>query len=70
VLTRSPVFFLLSSCFLLSPDEAVSWGKIAAGAQSVKVCADATIVFPLMVAQSFAKVVHGNATSEAKKADE
>jgi len=53
-----------------SPDEAVSWGKIAAGAQSVKVCADATIVFPLMVAQSFAKVVHGNATSEAKKADE
>ncbi len=38
-----------------SPDEAVSWGKISAGAQSVKVCADATIVFPLMVAQTFAK---------------
>lgn len=55
------------------PDEAVSWGKIRAGAESVKVdksiprlltdnfiClqvfADATLVFPLLVAATFARV--------------
>ncbi|KAK7696015.1 hypothetical protein QCA50_000655 [Cerrena zonata] len=32
------------------PDEAVSWGKIRAGSESVKVYADATLVFPLLVA--------------------
>jgi deoxyhypusine synthase len=37
------------------PDEAVSWGKILPNAKSVKVFADATIVFPLLVAESFAK---------------
>ncbi|KAK8847560.1 deoxyhypusine synthase [Kwoniella newhampshirensis] len=37
------------------PDEAVSWGKIRAGAQSVKVYADATLVFPLVVAATFGK---------------
>lgn len=37
------------------PDEAVSWGKILPSAQSVKVCADATLVFPLFVAQTFAR---------------
>jgi len=36
------------------PEEAVSWGKIIPGAESVKVFADATIVFPLIVAESFA----------------
>ena len=40
-----------------SPDEAVSWGKIKANAESVKVCADATLVFPLLVAQTFAEHV-------------
>ncbi|KAI9841381.1 MAG: Deoxyhypusine synthase [Thelocarpon superellum] len=38
------------------PDEAVSWGKIKVGADSVKVHADATIVFPLIVAATFARV--------------
>ncbi len=38
-----------------TPNEAVSWGKILPNAHSVKVFADATIVFPLLVAQSFAK---------------
>ena len=38
------------------PDEAVSWGKIRADAKPVKVYADATIVFPLMVAQTFANM--------------
>ncbi|KAG8997809.1 Deoxyhypusine synthase [Tulasnella sp. 427] len=37
------------------PDEAVSWGKIRAGAESVKVYADATLVFPLLVAATFAR---------------
>lgn len=37
------------------PDEAVSWGKIRIDAKPVKVCIDATIGFPLLVAQTFAK---------------
>lgn len=40
-----------------SPDEAISWGKIRINAKPVKVCADATIVFPLIVSQTFAKNV-------------
>ncbi|THH29127.1 hypothetical protein EUX98_g5053 [Antrodiella citrinella] len=36
------------------PDEAISWGKIRAGSESVKVFADATLVFPLLVAATFA----------------
>ena len=39
------------------PDEAISWGKIKKDARPVKVYADATLVFPLIVAQSFAKHV-------------
>lgn len=38
-----------------SPDEAVSWGKIKIDAKPVKVCADATLVFPLIVSQTFYK---------------
>ncbi|GBE79441.1 Deoxyhypusine synthase [Sparassis latifolia] len=37
------------------PDEAVSWGKIRAGSESVKVFADATLVFPLLVAATFGR---------------
>jgi deoxyhypusine synthase len=37
------------------PDEAVSWGKIKADGDSVKVYAEATVVFPLVVAATFAK---------------
>ncbi|KAA8497048.1 Deoxyhypusine synthase [Porphyridium purpureum] len=36
-----------------SPDEAVSWGKLRADANMVKVHADASLIFPLLVAQSF-----------------
>ncbi|CCD23861.1 deoxyhypusine synthase NDAI_0C02010 [Naumovozyma dairenensis CBS 421] len=36
------------------PDEAVSWGKIKVEAESVKVYADVTIVWPLIVAATFA----------------
>lgn len=37
------------------PDEAVSWGKISKKAESVKVFGDATMLFPILVSQSFAK---------------
>lgn len=40
-----------------SPDEAISWGKIRINATPVKVCADATVIFPLIVSQTFAKDV-------------
>lgn len=35
------------------PSEAVSWGKIKIGAKAVKVVADSTITFPLLVYQTF-----------------
>lgn len=38
-----------------SPEEAVSWGKIKAKSENVKVFGDATILFPILVAESFAK---------------
>ena len=37
------------------PEEAVSWGKILPNAESVKVFADATLLFPLLVAETFCK---------------
>lgn len=40
------------------PDEAVSWGKISSGERSarmIKVFGDATILFPLIVAKTFAR---------------
>jgi deoxyhypusine synthase len=40
-----------------SPDEAISWGKIRTTAQPVKVSMDATVAFPLIVSQTFAKDV-------------
>ncbi|CAF1281558.1 unnamed protein product [Rotaria sordida] len=40
-----------------SPDEAVSWGKIRSTAKPVKVHGDATLIFPLVVAQTFAQHV-------------
>lgn len=43
------------------PDEAVSWGKIRGNAEAVKVFADATIVFPLIVAATWAKAVNQQA---------
>nr|XP_027072430.1 deoxyhypusine synthase-like isoform X2 [Coffea arabica] len=39
------------------PDEAVSWGKIRGSAKAVKVHCDATIAFPLLVAETFATKV-------------
>eukprot|EP01134_Creolimax_fragrantissima_P005560 CFRG5560T1 len=38
------------------PDEAVSWGKIKLTASPVKVTAEATLVFPLLVGETFAQI--------------
>ena len=37
------------------PEEAVSWGKLTPESKRVKVYGDATILFPLLVAKTFAK---------------
>jgi deoxyhypusine synthase len=52
-----------------SPDEAVSWGKIRVDAKPVKVSVDASIVFPLIVSQTFVKHVKKQEEEAAKKAD-
>ena len=39
------------------PDEAVSWGKLKAGAKIIKVFGDATILFPLIVFECFKKEI-------------
>jgi len=39
------------------PDEAVSWGKIKKTANPVKVSGDASIIFPLVVAETFARTL-------------
>ena len=42
-----------------SPDEAVSWGKVKPECKPVKICADASIILPLIVAQTFAREPRG-----------
>lgn len=49
------------------PDEAVSWGKIRTDAKPVKVYADASLVFPLIVAQTFA--LHADRLTAGKTAE-
>jgi len=48
------------------PDEAKSWGKIKAEATPVKIYTDASLAFPLIVSQTFAKAVREN-RGKAKK---
>ena len=40
------------------PDEAISWGKIRMDAKPVKIYAEASLVFPLLVAETFARHYH------------
>jgi len=49
------------------PDEAVSWGKIRVDGKSVKVYAEATVVFPMIVAGTFARV--GRKDDDSKEVD-
>ena len=37
------------------PDEAVSWGKIAVGAKSVKVYSEASLVVPTLIGETFVR---------------
>lgn len=45
------------------PDEAVSWGKIKADAHPVKVYGDVSIIFPLLMSQTFVKKVQQTQSS-------
>ncbi|DAZ93447.1 TPA: LOW QUALITY PROTEIN: hypothetical protein N0F65_003144, partial [Lagenidium giganteum] len=47
------------------PDEAISWGKLRLGSQPVK--AEATLVFPLIVAATFAKDFKPTQKAEEKE---
>ncbi|CAG9767949.1 unnamed protein product [Ceutorhynchus assimilis] len=49
------------------PDEAVSWGKIRKDARPVKIHAEATLMFPLLVAQTFAKQVYTSCSGDVEK---
>lgn len=40
------------------PDEAVSWGKVRLDAKPVKVYGEATLLLPLLVAETFARRHH------------
>merc|ERR1712224_845907 len=52
------------------PDEAVSWGKIRLEAQPVKVYGEASIMFPLLVAQTFAKEFHAKKAGDGDQGSE
>jgi deoxyhypusine synthase len=52
-----------------SPDEAISWGKIKIDAKPVKVSCDASIVFPLIVSQSFFKYQQQQRQAQAEAGD-
>ncbi|KAF5397060.1 Deoxyhypusine synthase [Paragonimus heterotremus] len=47
------------------PDEAMSWGKLKSASEPVKVHADASLIFPLLVAQTFAKRHHSMTPTSA-----
>ncbi|KAK0161104.1 hypothetical protein PV327_009617 [Microctonus hyperodae] len=48
------------------PDEAISWGKIRKDANPVKIYAEASLIFPLLVGETFAWHFHSNHTSSKK----
>ncbi|CAL1688605.1 unnamed protein product [Lasius platythorax] len=49
------------------PEEAISWGKIRKNATPVKVCADATLVFPLLVGETFGRYYHYSRDNKGSK---
>lgn len=48
-----------------SPNEAISWGKIKITAKPVKVVGEASILFPLLVAETFARDFHSNKDNDS-----
>ena len=49
-----------------SPDEAKSWGKVKLESQPVKISGEATIIFPLLVAETFARGLAQDSSVDAK----
>lgn len=47
-----------------APSEAVSWGKLRPEVEAVKLFAEASLVFPLIVAETFARVVEQRAKGQ------
>lgn len=47
------------------PDEAISWGKIRKDASPVKIYAEASLIFPLLVGETFAKYYHQKTCSSS-----
>merc|ERR1719253_2134478 len=52
-----------------TPDEAISWGKIKIDAKPVKLCCEATLVFPLLVAKTFAQNFVGKPPPKPENTD-
>lgn len=52
------------------PDEAISWGKMRLGSKPVKLYSEATLVFPLMVAETFAKEFHQEQQQQKEKEEQ
>lgn len=50
------------------PDEAVSWGKIRPDATPVKIYGEASLVFPLLVGETFAKRHHAKLNAKSPSA--
>ncbi len=48
-----------------TPDEAISWGKIKPDAQPIKLAGEASLLFPIIVAQTFAKEVENRKAKAA-----
>lgn len=51
------------------PDEAVSWGKIKVDATPVKIYGEASLIFPLLVGETFARYHFQNKSDEDVKED-
>jgi len=49
-----------------TPDEAISWGKIKVDAAPIKLVGEASVLFPLIVAQTFAKEVQSRSAAGGK----
>ncbi len=48
----------------------MSWGKIRIDAKPVKVCCDATLIFPLVVSQTFYKAYQAALKAQAAQAEQ
>ncbi|XP_034946551.1 probable deoxyhypusine synthase [Chelonus insularis] len=51
------------------PDEAISWGKIRTDATPVKIYAEASLIFPLLIGETFARDFHKSKNPLGKKND-